>query len=65
MTHVCSSEKSTLRDNLDEESTTMIYHQVLAIRDVSEAECEVADYAGNAELCVLWRKAKTTPVDWL
>ena len=34
--------------------------QLLTIRDVSEAGCEAADYAGNAEFCLLWRKAKTT-----
>ena len=45
-----------------EEPPTMIDCQVLTISDVLEAGCEAADYAGNAEFCLLWRKAKTTPV---
>ena len=42
----------------------MIYHQFLTIRDLLEAGCEAADYAGNAEFSLLWHEAKTTPIDW-
>ena len=47
---------------MDEKPTTMIDCLVLTISDVLEAGCEAADYAGNAEFCLLWRKAKTTPL---